>query len=127
MFLQQFDLHIVHTVPIFRQTHLVSEHLDVRPQVQQPTKRSPCFERFATGVTCDVALELHELGAPGLFVSGRGGNIMEHESNFCFRILVLWIFPGVGGGVTISLLTLIMTPGSAAGCVCSIFTHNKWC
>ena len=48
-FLQHGDRHALHLRPILRQAHLVSEHLDFRPQLQQPTKRSPHFDFLVGG------------------------------------------------------------------------------
>ena len=48
IFLQHLDRHVLHERPTFRYVHLLSEHLDVRPQLQQPTKCSPYFD-FVVG------------------------------------------------------------------------------
>ena len=48
-FLQHGDRHVLHFRHILRQAHLVSEHLDFRPQLQQPTKRSPHFDFLIGG------------------------------------------------------------------------------
>ena len=46
IFAQHKDRHELEESPTLRQAHFQSEHLDVRPQLQQPTKRSPHFDSF---------------------------------------------------------------------------------
>ena len=50
IFLNHFDRHVLHDRPILRQAHLLSDHLDVRPQLQQPMKRSPHLDFLLEGI-----------------------------------------------------------------------------
>ena len=49
IFLQHNDRYALHLRPILRQAHLMSEHLDFGPQLQQPTNRSPHFNFLFEG------------------------------------------------------------------------------
>ena len=103
--LQHLDRHALNLRPIFRQAHLMSEHLDFRPQLQQPTKRSPHFDIFTGGGTVGVSSD-NVLAWLGRL---RGDWLMVSIfSLFCFLHLVSCLCSRLFTDVKASLLTLIV-------------------